>query len=173
MSNEDNVDNCEITPLTMAVLRKENKDGTFNTFVMEEIREYVIKTTPTKVIDSACRFFGSTLEGRLQGTKDISNITHKAPITIDPSSGMYFLPTASPKNEKCSWIAHSHIEHIYPKNNHRKTQILFKNGKNIIVDVSYGSMLNQIQRTAQFRYLLDTRMGIIRSIVHKKRKKEK
>src|SRR5690625_6254899 len=104
----------EVTPLTMAVLSKKDEGGKTNTFVLEETRDYTVYTTPTKVIDEACKFFGSSLQGRLEGTKDISKITHKAPISIDPSSGMYFFPTASPKNKKCSWISHSHIQFIRP-----------------------------------------------------------
>src|SRR5699024_12603816 len=52
------------------------------------------------------------------------------------SSGMYFFPTASPKNKKCSWIAHSHIKIIYPKNENQECEITFKNGKQITIDAS-------------------------------------
>src|SRR5690625_7893119 len=75
---------------------------------------------------------------------------------------MYFFPTASPMNESCSWIAHSHIDQIFPKENNQ-TEILFKNGKRILFDVSYGSMVNQVHRNAQFRYSLEDRIKIIRS----------
>lgn len=156
----------EVTPLTMAVLSKKDEAGTRNTYVLEETREYTAQTTPTKMIDEACKFFGSSLKGRLEGTKDISRITHKAPIAIDPSSGMYFFPTASPSNTKCSWIAHSHVKEINPIGKN-KTEIIFKNGKRIIINVSYGSMLNQVQRTAQFRFSLDTRMKVLKDSIEK------
>ena len=152
----------EITPLTLAVVSKESRDGKYTTYIMEEGREYAVHSTPTKIIDYACRFFGSTLEGRLEGTKDISQIVYKAPVAIDPSSGMYFFPTASPKNKKCSWIAHSHIKIIYPKNENQECEITFKNGKQITIDASYGSILNQMQRTAQFRFTLESRINMIK-----------
>src|SRR5690625_2467933 len=161
----------EVTPLTMAVLSKKDEGGKTNTFVLEETRDYTVYTTPTKVIDEACKFFGSSLQGRLEGTKDISKITHKAPIAIDPSSGMYFFPTASPTNNNCSWINHSYVVEINPIGK-RKTEITFKNGRRIIVNVSYGSMLNQLQRTAQFRYSLDTRMKILHSARKNMKNKE-
>ncbi|WP_182200072.1 competence protein ComK [Paraliobacillus salinarum] len=70
---------------------------------------------------------------------------------------MYFFPTVSPQQPFCSWISHSYVHTIRrtPKN---ETEFIFKNGKSVILDVSYGSMLNQLQRTAQFRYLLEERM---------------
>lgn len=152
----------EVTPLTLAVLPEKSKTGMTSTCILEETREYVVPNHPTKVIDNACKFFGSSLKGRLEGTKKISRITHKAPIAIDPMSGMYFFPTASPTSKKCSWINHSHVEFINPKGKDQ-TEIVFKNGKKVIIDASYGSMLNQIQRTAQFRFALDQRIKLIQS----------
>lgn len=146
----------EITPFTMAVLAQSGKDNAY-TSIIEGEEEFHIDLPPTKLIDLACKSFGASLKGRQEGTRGICKITHKAPIAIDPSSGMYFFPTISPANAKCSWIAHSHIDKLKMVKN-RCTEIIFKNDKSIIIDVSYGSMLNQIQRTAQFRYLLDNRI---------------
>lgn len=157
----------EISPLTMAILSIEREDGGISTHVLEESQEYIVPKTPTKLIDEACRFFGSTLEGRLEGTRDISKITHKPPIAIDPSCGLYFFPTASPSSKDCSWIAHSHVAYIDPFDED-KTEIVFKGGKRLILDVSYGSMINQLNRTAQFRYSLEERIQSIKSSIHRK-----
>lgn len=147
----------EITPMTLAVIKQRNSNGNPVTFVYEEEVTYAVDHSPSKIIEDACKFFGASLKGRQDGTRDICGITHKAPITIDPSSGMYFFPTTSPSNAKCSWVAHSHIDQVNKAENNC-TEIIFKNGKRIVLDVSYGSMLNQVQRTAQFRYLLDNRI---------------
>ncbi|MEN1970233.1 competence protein ComK [Lentibacillus sp. N15] len=146
----------EITPLTMAILRQ-HKAGKTSTLIIEEQEEMVVEQSPTKVVDYACKFFGASLKGRQEGTRDICGITHKAPISIDPASGMYFFPTASPSSSNCSWIAHSHIDQVY-KATKQRTEIVFKTGKKVTIPVSFGSVLNQIQRTAQFRYLLDNRI---------------
>lgn len=150
----------EVTPLTMAILAKQDKDGNTSSHVLEEQVEFFVDYSPSKVIDHACKFFGASLKGRQDGTREISSITHKAPISIDPSSGMYFFPTSSPTNPKCSWIAHTHISEVNKAAN-QSTELVFKNGQKIIVDVSFGSMLNQVQRTAQFRYLLDNRIKFL------------
>jgi len=39
---------------------------------------------------------------------------------------------------------------------------VFKNGKQITIDASYGSILNQMQRTAQFRFTLESRINMIK-----------
>src|SRR5690625_1385794 len=95
--------------------------------------------------------------GRQEGTFAVSKITHKAPISVSPASGIYFLPTLSPMNPMCGWISHSHIKEMNPARG--GTEIIFNNGRKVIVEVSYGSMLNQVQRTAQVRFLLDNRIN--------------
>src|SRR5690625_5941916 len=102
----------EITPLTMAVLAQHDESGNATTCVLEPEAEYVVKQSPSTVINNACVFFGISLKGRQESTRNISGITYKAPISIDPSSGMYFFPTKSPANPECSWIAHSHIDNL-------------------------------------------------------------
>ncbi|MFD1039020.1 competence protein ComK [Virgibacillus byunsanensis] len=157
MLNDVYLPSHEVTPLTMAVLAQRDENGKLSTCVIEEQGENHVDHSPSKIIDYACKFFGSSLRGRQDGTRDICGITHKAPISIDPSSGMYFFPTTSPTSNKCSWIAHSHIDQVN-KTTSQSTEITFKNGKRIIIEVSFGSILNQVQRTAQFRYLLDKRI---------------
>lgn len=161
MLNDYYFPSYEINPMTMAVVPQQNKYGEFITFVYEDMDEYIVDYSPSKVIDYACKYFGASLKGRQEGTREICEITHKAPIAIDPASGMYFFPTTSPASSKCSWIAHSHIEKVIKISGYR-SEVIFKNGKSIIFNLSYGSLMNQIQRTAQFRYLLDKRISFLR-----------
>ena len=149
----------DVSPITQAVLAR-YVDGKWVSEVIEDDETFYVKQAPSKVIDNACKFFGSSLKGRQEGVKDVSGISHKAPICIDPSCGMYFFPTSSPQKLHCSWISHSHINQIFKEPN-QCTRIMFKNEQSIIIDVSFGSIMNQIQRTAQFRYLLDKRIKYI------------
>lgn len=157
----------EITPLTMAILPQPIENGYLGSLILEENEEFTVNYAPSKLIDFACKFFGASLQGRQIGTKEVSQMTHKVPISIDPHSGMYFFPTLSPTNPGCAWIAHTHIESV-SKAEHQKTKLVFKNGDHIIVDVSFGSMMNQINRTAQYRYMLDNRLLHLQS--HKQRR---
>ncbi|MFD1850029.1 competence protein ComK [Oceanobacillus bengalensis] len=160
MTNYLDFPDYEMNPLTLAIVAEQDSNGELISKVLEEDMEYVVESTPLSIIEYSCKFFGSSLKGRQEGSRDICGISNKIPIAIDPSSGMYFFPTASPNNSKCSWIAHSHIDKIKKIQKH-STEFIFKNGNRIVLDVSYGSMLNQVQRTAQYRYLLDNRIRIL------------
>lgn len=148
----------EVNPLTLAIVAEQNDENEIITRIMEDDTDYIVDITPHQIINISCKFFGSSLKGRQEGARNICGFSSKIPISIDPSSGMYFFPTTSPRNPKCSWIAHSHINKVSQVSD-RKTKILFKNGKRLILDVSFRTMLNQVQRTAQFRYLLDKRLS--------------
>lgn len=149
--------NNEITPYTMAVLPKQDDYGNTGSYVLEDGEKFFVKHKPSKMIDLACKFFGSSLKGRQSGTREISRMKSKLPISIDPSSGMYFFPTLSPVNPNCSWIAHTHIQNIREVTN-QSTEIIFKGAQKVVVEVSYGSIMNQVNRTAQYRYMLDNRI---------------
>ena len=90
------VSSYEATPLTMAILSKVGRDGKVQTVVMEEMQEFIVNTTPTKMIEHACQFYGQSLNGLQIGARYVTNITHKVPIVIHPESGMYFIPTVNP-----------------------------------------------------------------------------
>ncbi|MFD1414156.1 competence protein ComK [Oceanobacillus jeddahense] len=146
----------EITPYTMAILSELDENEQLVTRVLEDDAEYLLEEKPTKIIEYACTYFGSDLKGRQNGIKSVSGITHKVPIPVDPRNRMYFFPTKSPTLESCSWISHAHIDNSRKIDN-TSTEILFKNGRTISLDVSHGIIVNQIQRTAQIRYLIDER----------------
>lgn len=147
----------EISPATLAIIPDRNDFGVSGSLVIEKQNDFFVPVTPKKLIDQACKFFGSSLKGRLEGTKDICGYTHKPPIAIDPYSGMYFFPTTSPQNPECSWLAHSYIDRVKPSPENQSF-VYFVNGKHVAFPVSYGSMINQIQRTAQLRYKLTERL---------------
>ncbi|MYL47631.1 competence protein [Virgibacillus halodenitrificans] len=150
----------EITPMTLALIASRDRKENRTTQVVEEDTEYLVQAHTSRLIDQSCKYFGSSLKGRQEGTREICGITYKAPITINPSSGMYFFPTNSPSNSNCCWIAHSHIDQVNQAQT-SGTEIIFKNGKKIFITTSYGIVLNQIQRTAQYRYLLDKRLQFL------------
>jgi competence protein ComK len=147
----------EVSPYTMAILPERTENGLFSR-VMEVESSYLVAMKPIEVIDRSCRFFGSSLQGRKEGTKDIMGVTHKAPIVIDPSNFIYFFPTLSPSRDQCAWISHSYVRTIQSKRGNA-TFLLFSNHETITLPVSKGSLENQLYRTAQLRATLSRRIS--------------
>ncbi len=156
----------EISPSTLAVIG-EREEGDYLTKVMEYDEEDDYETTHSaqKVMDITCREFGISLRGLIEGSRMLTGITHKPPIAIDRMSGMYFFPVESPLRKSCSWIAHSHVQQA-EKLERNRSKIIFKNNRTITLDISYATIINQIYRTAQYRYLLGNKMEDVLQLSH-------
>ena len=55
------------------------------------------------------------------------------------------------------WINLEKIEKFY-KTGNKRSEILFKNGNILPLDISYGSLTNQILRATRLKYILEERI---------------
>ena len=79
------------------------------TIIYDKDSETCINKRSSKIVDESCRFFGSSLIGRQEGTKDMIGTTIKVPIIIEESKNVIFFPTGSPRNLLCSWISYNNL----------------------------------------------------------------
>ena len=152
MGGGDNmVENYEITPNTLAIIPMNGKTAR----VMEEEESYVVSKSTTEIIDNSCKFFGSSYLGRHEGTKTMIGVSYKAPIIVEESRGVIFFPTCSPRYDNCYWISLNNIKDYFKEG--KQTVLLFKNGQKITLDISYGSLENQILRSTRLESVLRKR----------------
>jgi competence protein ComK len=150
------LDEYEINPCTMMISPTPYGSKTYSN-IMEIQDDFLSPFRPIDIIKKSCQYFGSSFEGRIAGTKQLIGITHKVPITIDPTNSIYFFPTTSPQNSQCIWLAHEHvISHKRLEAN--KTLVTFRNKQSCIIPVSYSSFENQLLRTALLRTKLMQRI---------------
>lgn len=142
-----NIDTCAIIPL--------NKQ---KTVIIERENDYKINKSSLIIMDEGCKYFGSSLEGRKEGTKKILGINYKVPIIIEETNELIFFPTETSKSEKCIWLSLKNIEYYQRYNG--KVLITFKNGKKIIIKISYGSFENQIFRATRLMMKIKDRKNI-------------
>ena len=55
-----------------------------------EVQDFFRISKPLDIIERSCRKHGSSFLGRKEGTKELTHITHKAPIAISPTDQLYF-----------------------------------------------------------------------------------
>ncbi|MFT4414852.1 competence protein ComK [Fredinandcohnia humi] len=146
----------EINSYTMAIIPIKVGNNLCSR-VLEAEGECVVLMKPIDIVDRSCRFFGSSLKGRQEGTREIMGVTHKAPIIIEASNQIFFFPTSSPSKPQCAWLSHTYIlDCTYEE--HDWTNIIFTNKKSIQLQISQGSFKNQLHRTAQLRTIVSSRM---------------
>lgn len=144
-------ENYEINSSTLAVLSVDNKTSR----VIEEREEFYVKKSTLSIIDKSCKYFGSSYNGRFEGTKHLTGISYKSPIIIEETKNIIFFPTASPRLTECSWIALNNI--LDYKNNNGKTLLEFNNGYNLYLNISYNIVENQILRATRLDSMLRKR----------------
>jgi competence protein ComK len=150
------IEEYEINPNTMLIRPIQYGSKTYS-HIFELEDEITSPFKPLDIIKEGCRFFGSSYEGRKEGTRQLTGITHKAPITIDSTNFIYFFPTASAHNIECIWISAEHIS-SYKRIEGGETEITFKNKLSIKVPVSYNTFKNQLLRTALLKTTLMSRI---------------
>ena len=141
----------EINKYTIALI----PISTNETKVIEEDNVYIISKSTTEIVKDSCEYFGSSFEGRKEGTKNLVGITYKAPIIIEESRNIIFFPTSSPRFENCTWISLNHVNDYI--NNQGNGLIKFKNGISIELTTSFGSLENQVLRATRLESVLRRR----------------
>jgi competence protein ComK len=119
---------------------------------------YVSPFKPFDIIKKSCEYFASSYAGRKEGTKQLTGVTHKVPIAIDPTNFIYFFPTTSPARSECIWISHQHVID-FQRNTPRQTLAIFQNKQTAIIPISRSSFESQMQRTSSLRLKLMERIG--------------
>jgi len=145
------VGNYEVNMDTLAII----PINTNETRIIEKDSDFIVNSSSMKIIDDGCRFFGSTYNGRSEGTKSMIGVNYKAPIILEETIPMIFFPTISPRLEACSWISFKDIDKCYKID--KKSVILFKNGTKLEINLSYKILQNQILRSSYLNSMLISR----------------
>ena len=142
----------EVNKGTLAVLPNDEDSS----LVYEDENRYLIHEKAYKIMDDSCKYFGSTYEGRKNGSKEILGAEYKVPIVVEVSNNLIVFPTTSPFSDDCVWISLKRVKNIF-KIDSFNTKILFDNNVEIIVPCSFRSVENQLSRASRLDLILRNR----------------
>ena len=142
------MENYEVNLETLAIIPLNANE----TKIIEKNDEFIVNSSSMKIIDDCCRFFGSTYNGRIEGTKSMIGVNYKAPIILEETTPMIFFPTISPRLEACYWISFKDVDKCYKID--KKSLIVFKNGTKLEINLSYKILQNQILHQMNFQLIL-------------------
>lgn len=141
----------EISEETLAIVPIDN----YRSKVVEKDTTFIINKTPMEIINNSCQFFGSSYFGRHTGTKNLIGVSHKSPIIIEESKEIIFFPTNSPRLYDCCWVSLKNINQHKKINN--SSLVVFNTGYLLELNISYGSLDNQILRATRLESVLRSR----------------
>lgn len=110
-------------------------------------------------LDNSCRYYGSSLKGRIDGAREMLGIKYKSPIIVSEFYKIVMFPTEAYNLFSCTWINVESVYKYYYKNN-SNVRIVFKNGEDIIVNCSYAILDKQVMRASRLLNLLESRKKI-------------
>ena len=141
----------EINSSTLAVLPVDEETSK----ILEEEGEYYVKRATVDIIDDSCKYFGSSLKGRNEGTKTLIGGNYKLPVVIEETRNIIFFPTSSPRLEECAWISLNNLDNYFKKE--KNGIIKFKNGLILDSGISIFSLENQVLRASRLENVLRRR----------------
>ncbi|WP_257351950.1 competence protein ComK [Pseudalkalibacillus decolorationis] len=141
---------------TMVILPHFDRFGNLYSMVCEVNRRFYVEEKPSEIINNSCLFNGSSFQGRVEGAIHITKYNRMVPIMICNRQGIYFFPTQSSKSNYCIWFAHDHIEAIAPKDAD-SCEVILSNKQAILIKSSKAVIETKVNRTAQYRHLVNQR----------------
>ena len=117
--------------------------------IYEEDGEYIVDKPANQIINYNCNYYGSSYDGRCEGTRSLTGYKSKLPIIIEESRNIIFFPTNSVRRKQSTWIALNKIA-SYHKND-RNSYIIFTDGRKIDFDISMFSLENQFYRATMLK----------------------
>lgn len=143
----------EVNEDTLAIMPIDEKVSK----VFENNNTIIVNKKTTQIIDDSCKFFGSSFNGRHEGTKHLIGINYKSPIVIEETNNIIFFPTSSPRFNNCGWVALNKIKNFSKHNDDSK--IVFDNNAELIINISIQSLKNQILRATMLESTLRKRIN--------------
>ena len=117
--------------------------------------EFIINIDSKKIIDNSCKYFGSSLNDRVNTTKRLINIKSKSPIIVEESRNIIFFPLKSVRDKCNIWISYNNLEKYVKLDD--KTKFIFNSKKEVIIDFSYYIIDNQVTRSLMLDYEINKR----------------
>ena len=148
----NNLDSYEINRDTCAIININNEVSK----IIEKGDEYLLPKKSFEVMEDSCSYYGSSYEGRLNGTKMILGSNYKLPIIVEESNDIIFFPTSGRTKNNCSWISLNKIEKYEPCDGY--TKVTFTGGKEIILKMTCSSFELQVLRATRLQNVLAKRV---------------
>lgn len=127
----------------------------FSTKVVEIDKEFIVESSARDIMNNSCKFFGSSLNERVNTTKRLVNISSKAPILVEESRSIIFFPLRSTREKNNIWVSFNNLVSFESKN--KSTMFVFKENKEYSLDFSYYIIDNQVTRSMMLDYILKKR----------------
>lgn len=117
-----------------------------------------IKENTIQILSESCEYYGSTLDGRVKGSRSYLGQRYKLPIYIEETTEIIFFPTQSLNSpDRCIWISCNNFTNYKAQDNN--TIINFKDKREEIFPVSQFTVEMELVRATQIKMIKKQRIN--------------
>ncbi|MCC5891936.1 MAG: competence protein ComK [Exiguobacterium sp.] len=145
----------QLTNDTRALLPVFNEYGEAETLVYQPDGVHRMKGSPMHLLETACLYYGSSIQGRIEAARYVLGPHRKTPVVMDWHADAVFFPTIAKESPDCAWINFQHVTDI--KRCKDGTRIQFLTGESVEVNVSDHTVSRQKQRSIEISYAFQKR----------------
>lgn len=126
-----------------------------------ETKALTYHVSALEVLEDMCLKYGSTVKGRMDAFKKITNTKQKPAVLISESTMDLYFPLRSPTSKENTWVLFDAIISYHSFAN-KQTKLILQNQGEYIVPYDYRTVQNQILRCSQYiKKLMDTKKGVL------------
>lgn len=100
-----------------------------------------------KILNDSCIYYGSSLQGRIKGSKSLLNGKYKLPIIISEKNKIIFFPIKDSLKNEVYWFNFDLIKDYKRENS--LVRIIFSNDESLMISVSFTIFNNQIYKCSR------------------------
>ena len=136
--------------------------GRSRTVVYEGNKKFIVKKSSYKIIEDSCLFYGSSFEGRKNGTKFLIGVDMKVPIVVEDTRNIIFFPVSSCIRKSSIWVSYQNLIR-YLRYNDLMTIVYFKDNIAIKLGCKYCLFDNQFVRCIKLEKMILNRKKFLRN----------
>ena len=134
---------CEISSNTVLIRNKGEREAE----ILYYNNSITVPYSSKKIIDNNCKLFGSSLNGRIESSKEWLGYDYKLPIIIDEIRNLVLFPTRSIDSPKNIWLSFNAIDDY---NSYKDgIELTLKNGKKVFIKESFNVFESQYIRASK------------------------
>ena len=127
-----------------------------NTIINELSTEFSFSNNILKkILENSCIYYGSSLKGRMEGSKNLINSKYRLPIIISDKNNLIFFPINGAKKNEIIWFNFNMIKIYIKEKNFVK--IIFNNNYEQQFMISYTIFNNQMLKCSRLWWVYNSR----------------
>ncbi|MEH7012492.1 competence protein ComK [Neobacillus niacini] len=139
-----------INEKTVLVTGEYNDTGELWSRVIEGEETFLVKKSPTTVIEETLLHLGSNFLGARRSSKYLLSPMRMHPISVNPQMGILLFPTMNMKCHCCIWFSLIHVKSTNPVGVNQ-IEVLTSFGHTILIDMSERAFNNKRQKAIQLQ----------------------